>query len=416
MDGYVARLIDTELDALFAELPAVLLTGPRACGKTTTARRLARTVVHLDKPEVAATFRANPDAALRQVEEPALLDEWQEAPEVIGAIKRAIDADPRPGRFVLTGSAPADLAGATWPGTGRIIRVPMYGLTEREVRRRAAPPPGGSLVERLLGPTTDAPTGEDRLDLDDYIDLALRSAFPEPALRLGPAARPRWLESYVEECCARDAPRLAGARDPALMRRWLVALAANTASVVDDKAVYDAAQLDRRTARAYESTFEAIGLTQRVPAFTTNRLKRLAERPKRYMVDPAIAATTLAVDTAATLGDATLLGQLVDTYVASQIRPELAAGGTRSHLFHLRTEGGRHECDLLIDLGHRGIVAIEVKATGAPGARDARHLTWLAAGLGDSFLKGVVFHTGPYVIDLAPGIVALPISWLWAAS
>lgn len=80
------------------------LTGPRATGKTTTARRHAASVVRLDRPAEAAAFRADPDAALRAQPEPLLLDEWQAVPAVLGAVKRAVDDDPRPGRFLLTGS------------------------------------------------------------------------------------------------------------------------------------------------------------------------------------------------------------------------------------------------------------------------------------------------------------------------
>jgi predicted AAA+ superfamily ATPase len=129
---YKRRLVDSRLRELFAELPALMVTGPRATGKTTTAERLSRSVVRLDHPPEAVAFEADPDAALAATEEPILLDEWQEVPGVLGAVKRAVDRDARPGRFILTGSVRADLEEATWPGTGRVVRVPMYGMTVGE--------------------------------------------------------------------------------------------------------------------------------------------------------------------------------------------------------------------------------------------------------------------------------------------
>src|SRR3954468_10927758 len=131
--AYKERAADRLIRELLSELPALLIVGPRATGKTTTASRHAATTIRLDRPGEAAAFQADPDSALRGFEEPVLLDEWQVVPEVLGAVKRAVDADPRPGRFVITGSVRADLEDQTWPGTGRILRVPIWPLAQREI-------------------------------------------------------------------------------------------------------------------------------------------------------------------------------------------------------------------------------------------------------------------------------------------
>ena len=94
---YLSRIVDPLLDELVGQLPAIFITGPRATGKTTTAARRAATVVRLDREAEAAAFRADPDAALRGLPEPVLLDEWQVVPGVLGAVKRAVDADPQAG-------------------------------------------------------------------------------------------------------------------------------------------------------------------------------------------------------------------------------------------------------------------------------------------------------------------------------
>lgn len=102
--------------------------------------------MRLDREAEAVAFRADPDAALHGLDEPVLLDEWRVVPGVLGAVKRTVDADPRPGRYILTGSVRADLEAETWPGTGRIVRVPMYGLTVREIERALS---SASLLDRL---------------------------------------------------------------------------------------------------------------------------------------------------------------------------------------------------------------------------------------------------------------------------
>ena len=131
---YAPRLVDHVLASLLPALPAVLVVGPRATGKTTTARRHAAEVVSLDRAAEAAPFRADPDAALRTVSEPALLDEWQLVPEVLGAVKRAVDAGSGGNRFILTGSVSAELDPSIshWPGTGRLVRLSLYGMSIRE--------------------------------------------------------------------------------------------------------------------------------------------------------------------------------------------------------------------------------------------------------------------------------------------
>src|SRR3954453_5786963 len=105
---YIPRLVDPLIEDIFGALPAIMLVGPRATGKTTTAARYVRTVIRLDREQESAAFLADPDAALRRLPEPVLLDEWQLVPDVLGAVKRAVDADHRPGRFILTGSVWSD--------------------------------------------------------------------------------------------------------------------------------------------------------------------------------------------------------------------------------------------------------------------------------------------------------------------
>jgi len=410
MATYRVRSVEGLLESLIHELPALLLVGPRATGKTTTAMRHATTVVRLDRPAEAEAFRADPDAALRGLDEPVLLDEWQVVPDVLGAVKRAVDADPRPGRYLLTGSVRAELETATWPGTGRLVRIPMQGMTVREQLARVG---GTPLIDRLAaGLTLETPP--DPPDLRGYVELALSSGFPEAALAMGDSVRRRWLESYVDQLVTRDAMQLERGRDPARLRRYVESYALTSAGIVEDKTLLEAAGIDRKTAIAYERLLTNLLVIEGVPAWTSNRLKRLVLSPKRYLVDAGLFTGILRLDVQAVMRDGDLLGRVLDTFVVSQLRSELPIAETRPHLHHLRTHEGRHEADLIAEFAGGGVVAIEVKADAAPRREAARHIAWVRDQLGDRFVAGVVLHTGPRVYELGDKIVAAPICTLWA--
>ncbi|WP_462189295.1 MULTISPECIES: DUF4143 domain-containing protein [unclassified Frankia] len=156
-----------------------------------------------------------------------------------------------------------------------------------------------------------------------------------------------------------------------------------------------------------------VPIVEALPAWTTNRLKRLVRTTKKYVVDPGLIGAALRLDVNATLRDGDLLGRVLDTFVAAQVRAELPAGSSRARLHHLRQEAGRHEVDILAELGAEQVIGIEVKADAAPGKNSVRHLTWLRDELGERFIAGVVLHTGPRLYQLDPKIFAAPICTLW---
>jgi predicted AAA+ superfamily ATPase len=409
---YLPRLADGTLSTLMAELPAVMVTGPRAAGKTTSARRLAREVLRLDDPAVAAAVRADPDAALRRSRGTVLIDEWQEVPSVLGAVKRAVDDDPSPGRFLLTGSVEADVSTTMWPSTGRVVRVVLHGLTQREVHRSTASRLLPTLVSGRLGtivPPSAVP------DVDSYVRTALASGFPEPALRLGPVARTAWLEGYLDQLVTRDVRAAGQVRDPVRLRRYLEVLGLSTAGLPATATLREAAGINQRTADAYDDLLEGLYLVERTPPWISNRLNRLTKRAKRYFLDPSLAAAAARVNADDVLGDGDLLGRTLDTFVAAQLRPEVALHPS-ARLHHLRTSSGEQEVDLLVDLGRGRVIGMEVKAGSAPTRTDAKHLVRLRDTLGDEFVRGVVFHTGPAPFELDERIWALPIWTLWAGT
>jgi uncharacterized protein len=287
-------------------------------------------------------------------------------------------------------------------------------MTVREQRGRLEP----RFLSRLLE-GSDLLPASDTPDLRGYVDLALQSGFPFPALQVtNEYTRRAWLESYVSDLLTHDVAQLEDPlgrrRDATRLRRYFEAYALNSAGVAPHTAVYAAAQVAKATAESYERLLTDLFVVDALPAWTTNRLKRLGRLPKRYVVDAALVAATLRLDVAGIMRDGDVLGRILDTFVVAQLRPEAVVEQSSPRLFHLRTQGGEREVDLVVEFGGGRIGAVEIKATSKPARRDARHLEWLRDEYGDRFLRGVVLHTGPRSFELADRITAAPISTLWS--
>lgn len=404
------RIADRTLTELLGAFPAVMLLGPRSAGKTTTAGVFARQVMRLDRPAEAVAVAADPDAALRERDEPLLIDEWQEVPTVLGAVKRSVDDDSRPGRFLLTGSVRAPIERSMWPGTGRVVELPIFAMTEREI---SGLPSGRSFVDRLVsGVLIDSPRTS--LDIGDYIEMAVRGGYPDVALRGLNAAQTRtWYRTYLDALVTRDVRALSPRAEPTRLRQYLEAVALNTAGIPADRTLYEAARVTAVTARHYDNLLSDVFVAEELPAWSSNRLKRLMRRSKRLVLDSGVAAAASKVTREMALRDGDVMGRLLETFVAAQLRPEVAMTLGEQHLFHLRTEKGRHEVDLLIELADGRVVGVEVKANSAPRLQDAVHLEWLRDELGSMFAGGCVLHTGPQAFRLVERVVAVPIAALW---
>lgn len=405
----VARRLDVTLRHSFGALPAVMLVGPRAAGKTTLAKALASTVVRLDDPAQAAAFQAAPDAALGALAEPVLLDEWQAVPEVLGAVKRAVDDRWEPGRFLLTGSVRARSTTATWPGTGRVVTMPLFGLSMAERTGTSGKAP---FLDRLI--TGERTAGDSTFDLVGYIDAALTGSLPQSIAAPSNQARRQFLVSYLDDAVERDAAAFEPLRDPNGLRRFLQAWAGLSGAVAPDQTVFQLAGVNRVTGLAYESLLADLFLIERIPAWHSNRLERLTSQPKRVMLDAGFVGAAVGVDRNAVLADGHLLGRILETFVISELRAELSVAQGSPRLFHLRDDGGRHEVDVIIEFDDGRVVALEIKATSAPTRADAKHLLWLKEKLGDRLTTAAVLHTGPRRFPLDETVDAVPISEIWA--
>ena len=411
---YLPRIVDTELDAL-AEAPAVSIEGARGVGKTATAMRRARTVHRLDDPGQLEVIASEP-RRVTDGEPPVLIDEWQRLPASWDLVRRAVDADPRPGRFLLTGSAtPTEAPAHT--GAGRIISMKMRPLSLAE---RGLADPTVSLSGLLTG-NRGRLDGAAEVGVEHYVDEIIRSGFP--GIRPHPdRIRRGLLDGYIDQILNHDVHQFGHTfRDEGSLRRWITAYAAAVSTATSFEKIRDAASAghDDRPARTttipYRSALEGLRLIEEVPAWlpTRNRLRRVASAPVHQLTDPALAARLLGVGTEALIagtegwgGDGTLLGALFESLMTLSVRVYAQACETR--VYHLRTQGGEREIDLIIERADGAIVALEVKLKSVINDRDVRHLQWLRDQIGSRMLDAAVLSTGQQAYRRADGVGVIP--------
>ena len=402
----VERLLNDELLPVF---PAVLLVGARGSGKSTSAGRFADTIIDLSVPGPRLAAEEDPDGILAASTGTVVIDEWQEAPEIVGAVKRAVDTDRsrRAGRFILTGSVRAARQAATWPGTGRLIRVRMSGLTQGEIEHDNAYNP----IDGLF--SADAPQlgGVHDVTRSGYIERVVAGRFPD-VLGLAGRFRSRWFDSYVEQLVELDALQVAaGGPHPQKLRSVLASCAARTGRPLNKQATARDAGVTAVTGEAHLRLLEDLSIIVRIAAWHSKRLYRLTRSPKVYIVDPGLAAHLLRADEHTLVHDASLVGQMFETFVATELRPHLEAASDITEMFHFRDRSG-HEIDFVLERRGR-IVGLEVKSATRAGRDDARSLLWLRDRLGDAFHLGAVLYSGQIPYRLDDRLWALPISFLW---
>lgn len=422
---YLPRIVDGELAAALTGLPAIAIEGAKGVGKSATAERVARSVLHLDRPEELAILRADRDR-IAALSAPVLLDEWQRDPPVWDAVRRSVDADRTPGRFILTGSAnPRDTA--IHSGAGRIVRLRMrpMSLAERQIAQ-----PTVSLGALLTG-TAPPVSGHTEVGADDYAAEILASGLP--GLRADSAeTHSTQLGSYIECALSHEVPALgAVVRRPAALLAWLRAYAAASSTTASFESIADAISRDARPARAtiidYRAALTQLWLLDEVPAWAPSgaELSRLGQASKHQLVDPALAANLLRADRRSLLSGRTqaetapsyqrlrrgpLLGALFESLATLSVR--VYAQPHRATVAHLRTHSGEREIDLVIEAPDGRVLAAEVKLATDVDDHDVRHLSWLRSAIGDQLVDRMVITTGRHAYRRADGVAIVPLALL----
>ena len=404
------RLIEPHLVEALADSPAVLIHGPRQCGKTTLARTVGSSrgysYVTFDDDVVRSAAQDDPLGFAASLPERVILDEVQKAPALFPALKIEIDRKRTPGRFLLTGSTHVLLMPKLSESlAGRLQTLRLHPLAQCELKRCAP----RFLDALFAGGFTIART--ERLG-EDLPQRIAAGGYPAALTRPPGRRRSNWYHDYVDALVQRDVRDLARVRQLEILPRLLAAAAARTARLFNASDLAAPFEASRPTIRDYVTLLERVFLLEHLPAWHSNRLSRLIKRPKLHLCDTGVASALLGVDGPALAYDRTLFGQFLETFVLQELRRQAGWQDYRLSFHHFRDKDGV-EVDIVVERGAAGVAGIEVKASGTVRPADFRGLRKLQGALGDRFAGGVVLYDGEATVPFGDRLYGVPLRALF---
>jgi hypothetical protein len=406
----LARHSETAVNEALADTRVVLVTGARQCGKSTLLSLVAKGREakwrNLDRAATRQAAVADPTGFVDS-DELMVIDEIQRVPELLLAIKERVDANPEPGRYLLSGSARV-LALRGLPDTlpGRIETIELWPLSQGEIDDTP-----DQFVDAIFE-QGEALAHESAVSRQEYAERVVRGGFPEALARTNPRRRERFLDSYVADLVARDVSQVSEIERTAEMRALIRLLAARSAQLLVVTAVGSEARLTASTVYRYLSLLEEVFLVKRIPAWSRNVSTRAVGTPKLAFVDSGIAANLLGTDVRSLLRPGGKFGPLLEGFVLMELARQLTWSHQRVELSHYRTKD-KVEVDAVLENRQGGVVGIEVKASSTVGLDDFSGLRHLAARTSGDFIAGIVLYTGTQTLPFGPRMRAMPVAALW---
>jgi predicted AAA+ superfamily ATPase len=398
------------LEAL-TDTRVVFVGGARQVGKSTLARGIAQgphpaEELSLDNRATRETALADPEGFIAGLSGPVFIDEIQRAPDLLLAIKDAVDRDSRPGRFLLTGSANVVTARKVKDAlTGRMETIPLWPLAQSEIHASSA-----NFVDALFAAEPPRLAGA-TVGRGAFVDVVAAGGYPEARARSG-GRRARWFASYLDTTLDRDLREISDAHKLHEVPRLLRLLASQAANVLSYRAVAAKLDLTHDTVREYVGLLQTVFLVRLLPAWRPGIGVREVQAPKAYLLDSGLLAHLLGADERRIAADDQVTGKVLENFAVTEVLKHADWADVETRAYHYRRRD--EEIDLVLESRGADIVAIEVKAAASVGRRDLKAMERLRAARGERFKSGVVLYSGAQTIPLGDRLWAVPVSGLWA--
>ena len=390
------------------DTPVVMLIGPRQCGKTTLVRQFVdeeREYVTLDDDTVLEAARNDPAGFVRAFDL-VTIDEVQRAPELLRAIKRSVDSDRRPGRFLLTGSANIlTLPQVSESLAGRMEIVNLMPISRAEILGKEPTFLKMAFNGKLVKPGPG-------IEGDQLVHAVLVGGYPEMLRRDDSRRRQAWARDYVKAIVQRDVRDIAEVEKLDQLPRLLQALAHQSGQLTNFTQIGGQIGMDDKTTRKYTGILEQLFLVQRVSPWFRNELKRLIKTPKLHFVDSGLLAALLALTAEQIAKNRSAFGAVLETFVFSEVMKQTTWSEDSYTLHHYRDKD-QDEVDIVVENEQGALVGIEVKASATVHASDFKGMRKLLDICGDDLKLGLVLYDGTKIVPFGDRLFAAPISCLW---
>jgi predicted AAA+ superfamily ATPase len=403
------RLVEPRLRDALSDTAVVLVVGPRRAGKTTlacTADGKTRTYLTLDDQTVLDAARSDPIAFIRGLDH-ATIDEVQRAPELLLAIKKSVDEDRRPGRFLLTGSANIlTLTKVADSLAGRMETIQLLPLTRTELLGQKT-----TFLNSLF--SAKIPKPQNILLGETLIEAVLAGGFPEALDRANERRRITWGRSYLSSILTRDLRDIADVERLTEIPKFVRFLAEYSGQLVNYSKLGGHIQVSHKTAQRYVGLLEQIFLITTLEPWHSNRIKRIIKTPKLHFLDSGLLAASYGLTAERVRLNRKLLGAPLESFVFSEVTKLMGASDMHLTTYHFRDQE-MHEVDIVLERDDGALVGIEVKANATVASNDFSGLRKLAEAAKHRFNFGVVLYDGDVVVPFGPRFAAAPVSCLWS--
>lgn len=404
------RLVERRVEEALADTPVVLIVGPRRVGKTTLVKKMGMGKLNLvyltldDRTTLNAAL-ADPVQFIRGLD-CAIIDEIQRAPELLLAIKKSIDDDYRPGRFLLTGSANVlTLPQVADSLAGRIETIHMLPLARVEVIGQSS-----SFLNNIFKGQLAV---KDVILGDKLIEQALSGGFPEALGRDSERRRQDWLRSYLRTVLTSDLRDIAVVEKLTELPKFVRLLAQHSGQLINFSNLGSGIDINYKTSQRYVRLLEQVFLVSTLPPWYTNSIKRIIKTPKMHFLDSGILSTSCGLTFNRVKDNRTQFGAVLESFVFAEILKLITGSDLSLTPYHFRDQDAR-EVDIVLERDDGMIVGIEVKASATVSVRDFSGLKTLSEICKDKFAFGAVLYDSASHIPFGDKLAAVPISCLWS--